>query len=131
MNELTRLAEHVRSEQERAPHASRLREGILQEIRRQGSITVTRHVIQEMFPHPDQTENFFLASSGCRPVAEIQSQLETWCANNGLFLRYTPHDEILLIVHRVIRPEVFGDWPEPVEGDGPNFVANPDMEHSV
>lgn len=104
MNELTRLAYHVREEQERRPRRDAIREDLLRQIRRSGSVIVTRHFLAEAFSQPDQTENFFLAIGGCRPVPSLMAQIEQWCATNDLELRQRPNDEVLLLSRTFFEP---------------------------
>jgi hypothetical protein len=88
--ELTRLARHVATERDRAPHRERLRWHLGQQIKREGAVTVTREFLEEAFPRPDMTENFMLASGGCRPIGTIREQAESWCSSNGFELRECP-----------------------------------------
>lgn len=99
-SELTRLAAHVREESDRAPRRDATRENLTRQVRKVGSVIVTRYFLQEAFPRPDQTENFFLAASGCRPIASLTDQVEQWCASNDFELRYRPDnsDEVLIML---------------------------------
>lgn len=92
VNELSRVADHVRSERNRAPMSARIRDGLLRQVRRDGSVRISRHLMSEMFSHPDRTENFFLAMSNCRPVPPIREQFETWCRINDIEPRYVPSE---------------------------------------
>ncbi len=102
MNELSRLADHVRAGRRRAPVSERIRNDVLRQVRRDGSVRLSGHFIREMFPDPDQTENFFLAMSNCRPVPPIREQFETWCEINDIEMRYVPseHEETMILLDK-------------------------------
>ncbi len=102
MNELSRLADHVRTERQRAPMSERIRNDVLRQIRHDGSVRISGHFTREMFPNPDQTENFFLAGLGCRPVPGIREQFETWCKINDIEVRYVPSEyaETMLLIDK-------------------------------
>ncbi len=102
MNELTRLADHVRNERQRAPMCERIRSNVLRQVQRDGSVRISGHFIREMFPNPDQTENFFLAVSKCRPVPSIREQFETWCGINDIEARYVPSEyaETMILINK-------------------------------